>query len=334
MKPSEVARSGAEYLAGLMEPTGRFKYRFDADTGTSAGDYNLLRHCGTTWSILEVTRNGGGSGRTAAAAKRAVAYIYNDSLKFLPDLDRACLAENGEVKLGGNGLGILALLAYADAAGDRFAHSVAAYLAAYIVSQQKIDGDFVHKRELATAAEIPFESEYYTGEALFALVKLHTATSEWRWLDCAARTEFQLAKRDYGVAQQSHWMLYALEELTRHRPVPEFISHAGRIARHIVDHPGYREHGRSTPIACRTEGLLAYLRMMDRSTAVEEQELRAACGDAIRENLVLQLAYRRPDGGFIRGGSDKRRNEIRIDYVQHNISAFHYYRLVAPDDDI
>ena len=47
----------------------------------------------------------------------------------------------------------------------------------------------------------------------------------------------------------------------------------------------------------------------------------------MRENLALQLGYRTADGAFIRGGGDDRHFEVRIDYIQHNVSAFLHYHL-------
>ncbi|HKQ93962.1 MAG TPA: hypothetical protein VJS40_00020, partial [Aestuariivirgaceae bacterium] len=39
----------------------------------------------------------------------------------------------------------------------------------------------------------------------------------------------------------------------------------------------------------------------------------------VRENLRLQMESRAPGGAFIRGGGS---DEVRIDYIQHNISSF------------
>ncbi|MBU4393718.1 MAG: hypothetical protein KKD78_01615, partial [Proteobacteria bacterium] len=72
---------------------------------------------------------------------------------------------------------------------------------------------------------------------------------------------------------------------------------------------------------------LAFLRMK-RPNDIDDKALRERCLEQIKYNLNRQLTFRLPDGSFIRGGNDRRTNEVRIDYIQHNISSFlHYARL-------
>jgi hypothetical protein len=154
---------------------------------------------------------------------------------------------------------------------------------------------------------------------------LHEATGERHWLEVALEIEEGLARKDYGVPFQSHWCLYALELLQSHFAVPLHDRHAKMIACHILEHPDYRATRRSTPVACRSEGLLAFLRMKRAAGDGSDRALIAECLSVVRDNLALQLAHRYDDGSFKRGGADQRDTEVRIDYIQHNISAFLYY---------
>ena len=107
---------------------------------------------------------------------------------------------------------------------------------------------------------------YYTGEALLALLALYKMTREEQWLDAVRDIESELALEDYGVQEQSHWMLYSLELLSQFEASPLYFQHAEKIVLHILDHPQYLSWERSTPIACRSEGLLAFLRMKSPET--------------------------------------------------------------------
>lgn len=268
-----------------------------------------------------------------AAADRATRWLLTNHLKFLGELDRACFSEKGEIKLGANGLGLLAILSDDSGRNRDIIQAIADRLGNYILTEQRPDGDFAHKRDLATGTELPFRSQYYTGEALFGLLRLHEITGQWEWLKAAGDCEALLAGINYGVAEHSHWMLYAIDLLTKFRPNATFFEHATTIAAEIIDNPRYREDGRSTPIACRTEGLLAYLRTQNRFDSLKNDALTERCLAEIRQNLILQVKYRRQDGSFIRGGSDSRETEVRIDYIQHNISAFlGYHRFGGADE--
>lgn len=328
MNNLDVALSGAAYLSHLVDQDGRFKYRFDAVSGTVAEGYNVLRHCGAVWAMLEVSEHSKQKKDIVASGVRAVTYLLNEFMNFSPDYRYACIAENNSVKLGGNALAILAMLSVYRATGDQILKTLAESLGKYILKDWKADGDFVHKRYLVSGKVSDFKSMYYTGEALLALLWLFEASGDEVWLEAAIRSEDMLASKDYGVAEQSHWMLYALDLLGRHRWNEGHARHAGKIAKHILDFPEYRSWGRSTPTACRSEGLQAFIRLLDQGRCDSGlAALRSACMEAIEVNLGEQLRFRLDTGAFIRGGDDHRQNEVRIDYIQHNISAFLYRHL-------
>jgi hypothetical protein len=233
-----------------------------------------------------------------------------------------CVVDNGKIKLGGNGLALLALAEFFELTQDFKLLDVARRLGQYIISEQRPDGDFVHSRVYATQEERNFKSDYYTGEALFGLLRLYEVTNEKKWLECAIRSEAELFKVQYGVYAQSHWMLYALERFYSATASEIYLEHARQIAEHILLFPDYRKESRSTPIACRTEGLLAYFRTVERAGDRKISPTAKATLQEIRKNLGLQIEFQTPRGEFVRGGGS---DEVRIDYIQHNISSFLAY---------
>lgn len=332
MKAFNVATSGAKFLVSLTEETGRFKYRFDPAKGTVAKGYNVVRHCGTIWSMMDVYRSNNHNDEILVASKDAITFLLNNYLRFYRHYELVCICEDDRIKLGGNALGILALLSIYDATNDKFLLTLANKLGDFILQEKTPDGDFIHKRYYRSGKVSAFQSMYYTGEALLALLRLYEATGDDKWVVAVAGSESVLANSDYGVAEQSHWMLYALELLYKYRPEEKYFQHALKIVRHILDFPEYRNWGRSTPTACRSEGLLAYVRMADGArNPFLYKHLRQTCMDAVEKNLSLQLKYRRPDGSFIRGGEGDRNTEVRIDYVQHNVTSFLHYHRYAED---
>mgnify|MGYP000278900751 CR=1 FL=1 len=332
LSPLEIALSGASYLASLVNDNGRFKYRFDPEAGTDAGGYNVLRHCGTIWAMMDVYETGEADEEVLAACKRAAIHLQNEFLKLFRAQENLCILEGNAIKLGGNALAILALLSVDKTAKDSLLQGAIIRLGDFMLALQQPDGDFIHKQYFRSGKVSSFRSMYYTGEALLALLKLHQACGEKRFLDAVIKCENSLYPQDYGVKEHSHWMLYSLESLSRLKKKKEHYLHARKIAQHILDHPDYRDWGRSTPIACRSEGLLAFLRSAPPTAALKKSgadaELRRLCLQRVKEDLALQLQSRRPEGSFIRGGGDRRHNEVRIDYIQHNISSFlHYHRM-------
>jgi hypothetical protein len=327
MDPLGVARSGALSLANLLRDDGSFRYRFNAGSKEDLGGYNALRHAGAIWSIIDVYTDLKDP-QLLLVARHATTFLVQEYLKFYRSYNNACICEKNSIKLGGNGLASLALTSLYEVTKESSLQSLSEQLCNFIVSQKEETGELVHKRFFRSGKISEFRSEYYVGEALLAMLVLYRNTQEARWLELAREMEVELAQNDYGVEQQSHWMLYFLEQLSSVESAPQYYQHAAKIAEHILDNPAYLDWQRSTPIACRSEGLLAFLRMSD-SIGAEGQGLISRCMEQVEFNLQRQLEFQLDDGAFIRGGNDRRHSEVRIDYIQHNISSFlHYHRLM------
>lgn len=202
----------------------------------------------------------------------------------------------------------------------------------------------MHKMVYPGGRVSDFRSQYYPGEALLALSRTHALDGKALWLDRAERGARYLIEHRDGRTPESdlihdHWLLYTLDELYRQRPDPQYLSHTRQIARAIMNkqnhappYPDWRgsyyRPPRSTPTATRSEGLCAAYRLVrDFGSAEEAAGIRKAIEAGIRFQLQTQF---RPEsvmylsdppralGGFHRSLTNF---EIRIDYVQHNISS-------------
>ena len=339
----DAARLGARYLRRATGEDGRFDYAYRPKTDELKDDYNILRHAGTVYSMLEVyavTRED----ELLAAAERAIGYLRRAVQPCVAGAGpAACVVEKGFVKLGGNALAIIALAQHAEVTGSDRHRALIEELGAWILAQQEETGEFsVHKLHLERDQPEPFISQYYPGEALLALVR--GGGDDPRWLDAAARgARWLIEVRDGDVPDQrlnhDHWLLYALNELHRRRPEAIHLRHARRITGAILaaqnlqptyaDWAGsYYRPPRSTPTATRSEGLAAaYLLEQDFGDPAAAQRLLGALQRGVRFQLQTQF---RPESALYLGDPARvlggfRRSlthyEIRIDYVQHNISA-------------
>lgn len=326
MDALEVAQAGAVCLGNLIQDDGSFKYRYDSHSVSPLGGYNVLRHAGAVWAMLDVYRDMSDK-PILEGGKKATHYLLDTYLRFFRNYNNTCICEENTIKLGGNALSTLALLSLFEVTEDYFLLAVAEQLAHFMVNQRRENGDLIHKRFFRSGKISSFQSMYYTGEALLALLALYKRTRKAQWFDEVQEIEKKLATEDYGVEEQSHWMLYSLELLSNYKASSLYYRHAEKIVLHILGNPEYLSWERSTPIACRSEGLLAFIRMKQPGN-VDDKALRKRCLEQIKFNLKRQMDFRLPDGSFIRGGNDQRKNEVRIDYIQHNISSFlHFSRL-------
>ena len=290
-----------------------------------------------------------------AAAERAIAFLRR-TIGRCPmragaggSAQAACVVEKGFIKLGGNALAIIALAKHAEVTGSGDHLNLIDRLGLWLLSTQNEAGEFtVHKVHQKTGELDDHVSQYYPGEAVLALLRGSQrnprSAAEDRWLDAAAKgARWLIEVRDRNVPDHrlnhDHWLLYALRDLYRRRPDPLVLKHAERITSAILAlqnrrppypdwYGSYYDPPRSTPTATRSEGLAAaYLLQRDVGAKKEAARLLEGLDLGVRFQLQTQfrpesVLYvpdpRRTLGGFRRSLDNY---EVRIDYVQHNISS-------------
>jgi hypothetical protein len=314
-----AAQAGARALRAMARPDGLFLYRYrDGSRDPMPPHYNALRHFGASWAMLDVASGVDDLTDVADAAHRAAQRGLEAFAKPFGNDDRLCLVDAGKIKLGGNGLALLAIEKALQRVPDSPLRDAAAGLAAFIISQQRADGDFVHTRQFPIGVELDFRSNYYTGQALLGLFCATGMTGDRRCADAALHSLAGLAARDYGVAERSHWMMYALERAVGVADDSRWRDLARKIAARITAMPETELRLEAAPLACNCEALVVWNRISERSADPADQELRPLAKRVLRRMLRKLLALQTRDGGFRASASNP---EIRIDYIQHAISA-------------
>ena len=341
------ARSAAEYLVRAIGHDGRMIYDYRPWLQRSRNSYNILRHAGTTFSLLQAYREFADP-TMLAAARRALDHL-EQQMRPCPNVPEAlCVVERDAIKLGGSGLAIVAIVEYVRATGDRERLGIARKLARRIVAAQRTDGAFrPHKWWYSSGESDSFISGYYPGEAILGLVRLYQEDGNAEWLQTATRGAAYLREvRDADIPDQElahdHWQLYALADLHKVRHSEPETRHGLRITRVILNaqnrdpqaagepqdwRGSFYRPPRSTPTATRAEALLGAWVLAEDDAQFRQEILQSICmavGFSLQTQFTLNKAYLTGDdqysvvGGFHRSLTDW---GVRIDYVQHNISA-------------
>lgn len=344
-----AAEAGGTYLSRAVRSDGRFVYSFLPKTNRKSREYNILRHAGTTYAMLELYRQSPNEALLEAAERAIEGLLDTVRPAATPrppgGKPALCVVERRMTKLGGAALAAVALAEYERATGKKRHRDTLDGLVRWIQSRQKANGEFApHKATYPADRPLIFVSQYYPGEAILALMRAFALTGDESLLDAAEKgAAFLIDVRDRDVPladlNHDHWLLYALNELHRARPKARFHDHASKIARAIMtrqnltprypDWKGsYCQPPRSTPTATRTEGLCAaYELARDFGDPADKTKILGAIRNALAFQLQMQFQPestlyladpRRALGGFPRSLTDF---EIRIDYVQHNISS-------------
>ncbi len=344
----------ADYLISSVSADGKIRYQYYPSTDKDSSSYNLLRHGGTTYSILQAydrTRHE----PYRLAAEAAIGYLFartREDVRQGPyggGPTKWIVSPGGKNKLGGAGLGLVMLDAYGESTGDYEKYrEEARKFGNFLVASLKEDGEFIYFPSLTPDGPITDkdDSAYYPGEAILGLTRLYSWDPNPQYLDAARRaSDWLIDVRDKGKDEKrlanDHWLMIALSYLYDATGDERYVEHSLNLARTVkyqydkniptseefIDfRGGYYNPPRSTPAATRGEGLVA---VMD-TCRVAKRECEWVW-DLLQETIRHQhLSQYDPDlmwwprnraktfGGWNGGLIDV---SIRNDFVQHNMSA-------------
>ncbi len=367
--PEAVERS-IDYLLRACRHDGRFEYRINIDPAvTIRPRYNVLRHAGAMYALATHCAAQPDL-RTIEKLGRAARFLQEHCIGPIegepglvglwsrPEINGS--GRNTQVKLGGAGLGLVALTALETLATGSTPPEDLRGLGRFIVWMQKDDGSFYSKYIPSSVGRRDrWTSLYYPGEAALGLLMLDALDPAPEWKRGAARALGFLARDRAGAetVPADHWALIATsrilpvyDECDALEPREAIVAHAVQVCESILaeqvwdcDDPrldgGFSRDGRTTPTATRLEGLLAALEFLPES----DLDLRMRVASSVEHGMKFLLRAQVREGAFAGGvpraicrlAEDDPRNvrsfndratEIRIDYVQHAVCAMMQYR--------
>ena len=340
---------------------GRFAYRVDTNSGRRSTSYNIVRHAGAMYA-LGMFNNFHTDPQAVSAMIRAAGflranYIGPDARSNTLVVWSRPLPMKSDAGLGASGLGLVALAGVEQAKPNTVPLEQLQALGRFIVYLQKGDGSFASKYLAESGPSSDWQSLYYPGEAALGLTALYELDHSNGWLTAAGRALSYLARSREGAREvpPDHWALIATAKfLTYFNEISvrdrvsccasraELVAHAIRICRsflqvQITNSPdarlngGFDPRGGTTQTATRLEGLLATLEFLPAEDAALRAQIEAAVQSGITFLLRAQIATGPYAGGMpqtVLGDSsdpkdaERRGSDVRIDYVQHALSAW------------
>lgn len=232
----DVISTSSEYLSGQLDLNGKFEYGIYPIYHKTIPGYNILRHASSLWSLICAYRITGDR-FILRQVEGAIGYLVKhtfykykkprteENTAYVADLDKM------EVKLGGNGLSIIMLTEYMNVTGSDKYVKLCQELGNGILELLDMEtGEFTHVLNIPDLdVKAKMRTVYYDGEAVFALSRLYALTKEQRWLDAACKAVDRFIREDY-TKHRDHWVAYAMNEITKHKPSEEYYAFALRNA--------------------------------------------------------------------------------------------------------
>ena len=193
------AQATVDWFVRNQDGGGTWLYLYDAEEDFTSPDYNEVRHAGVTMGLYQ------------AAAARLLGALRSADRGTAWALDRlierdgwSAFTSQGRVTAGATALLAAGLSIRREATGDSRHDAVLRRLGRFLVAQTERSGAVLASYDQVRGRPVPGEySKYYTGEAYWALARLHRAFPDEGWGRTADRIGDYLASaRD---DEEGHW---------------------------------------------------------------------------------------------------------------------------------
>ena len=209
----DSAGAAVQWFVRNQQPDGTWLYEYDTDHDTDMGGYNLVRHAGAIMGLYQAAADG--QPDALESADRGMAWARDHLVEHD---DWTTLADNGRAPTGGAALLAAGLVERRELTGDTADDELLIRLGRFMSAQTEPDGAVIAQYSTDRfEPEIDSRSKYYTGEAYWALARLHRTFPDEGFGQVADRIGNYLAAdrddvEDYWPPIPDHWVAYGLAE--------------------------------------------------------------------------------------------------------------------------
>lgn len=330
----KILNNSTNYLINMIEGNGKYIYGYNPLKDEENETYNILRHAGTTWSIIEQYDS---TPKQKKAIESTVNYLIS-TVKYLNE-ETAYVEElkNGELKLGGNALAIIAISEYINKFENNKHLELLKKLGNGIINMQAENGSFIHVLNASDFSIIDkYRTVYYDGEAAFALCKLYAITKDKKYLDAAEKAIRYFIDNNYSK-YCDHWISYAMNEITKYVDNEEYYEFGLQNIFENLDAIKNKTYSSHINFEMLIQGFELYCRAIEKNinTKYSEKSFMKELINVINYRADFQLcSYLYPEIAMYLTAPSKYMNtfyirhsnyRIRIDDIQHSILGYHFY---------
>jgi small neutral amino acid transporter SnatA (MarC family) len=209
----EAAGQTVDWFVRNQQDDGTWLYLYDAEAAEAIDDYNVVRHSGVIMGLFQAAA--AGIPGALESADRGLEWAVD---RLVERGDWTAVNWRGQTPVGATALLAAGLVDRRAATGDRRHDALMDRLGNFLAAQTEPSGAVLAYYDLSDGAPIAGSySKYYTGEAYWALARLHVAFPEAGWGEVSDRVGGYLAAHrddaeDYWPPIADHWAAYGLAE--------------------------------------------------------------------------------------------------------------------------
>lgn len=210
------AQATVDWFVRNQAMDGTWLYLYDADDDSTPSEYSEVRHAGVTMGLYQAAA--AGLPGALRSADRGTEWALD---RLLERNGWAAFAPQGQIPTGATALLAAGLVIRREATGDTRYDDVLGRLGRFLLAQTEPSGAVLASYDPARRTPVAGEySKYYTGEAYWALARLHRAFPGEGWGEAADRIGAYLATsrdevEDHWPPVPDHWAAYGLSETVK-----------------------------------------------------------------------------------------------------------------------
>ncbi|HEC2145586.1 TPA: poly(glycerol-phosphate) alpha-glucosyltransferase [Staphylococcus delphini] len=238
----EMITTATHYLKNEIQEDGQYEYGRFPHFDRSISFYNILRHCSSTYSLIEGLSY---LNEDISEIEHAFTYIHQNAYydcggtAYIYDRTR----DINEIKLGQNAAYIFAVVEYIKNGGGNAkllerAQKVAEGILTMIDEETLETYHVFNYPELSVKEK--FRIIYYDGEAALALLRLYQVDQNEKWLNAVVQMFDKFIAQDYWK-YHDHWLSYCTNELVKIKPEARYIEFGLKNVSGYLDYIYHRE---------------------------------------------------------------------------------------------
>lgn len=225
--PREVDKmiyTATNYLKNELKQSGKYEYGRFPHFDRKINFYNILRHCSSTYALVEGLSY---LNKDLSGIKKAIDYVHENAfydcgdIAYIYDVTR----DINEIKLGQNAAYIFAVVEYLKNSGPdecllKNVRKVAEGILTMINHKTMETYHVLNYPKLSIKEK--FRIIYYDGEAALALLRLYQLDKNPKWLETVIKLFDKFISQNYWQ-YHDHWLSYCTNELIKIKPEERYI---------------------------------------------------------------------------------------------------------------
>ena len=213
----KIIKRSSNFLFDMLGDNGEFVYELSPLDDTEVDDYNIVRHAGSMWSLIECfDKDDVDSYNKKEKIIKGLKFPKKYLVKKDKDTYYLSNVENDTISLGALALYVVALVSYTNKFNDNQFKSLIKKLCNGIMSLQEEDGSFIHVlRSRDFSVKKKYSIVYYDGESTLALLKTYGLLQDEKYLNVVKKSIKYFMDNDY-LRYYDHWISYTMNELTNY----------------------------------------------------------------------------------------------------------------------